>query len=113
MPYCHYPNKCPLGTCVNIRTHGMDPWGAERPLLYIVGEAPGNMEDQQGIPFVGPAGKLLHDMLRRMQVDINRVVHTGGIRVRQDKEARGAFFHGDDNADSLVKPARISLRQLR
>ena len=30
----------------------------------IVGEAPGEQEDQQGEPFVGPAGQLLDQMLR-------------------------------------------------
>ena len=32
--------------------------------LMIVGEAPGEQEDLQGEPFVGPAGKLLDNMLR-------------------------------------------------
>ena len=30
----------------------------------VVGEAPGEMEDLQGEPFVGPAGQLLDNMLR-------------------------------------------------
>jgi DNA polymerase len=32
----------------------------------IVGEAPGEQEDQQGEPFVGPAGQLLDSMLRAL-----------------------------------------------
>ena len=32
--------------------------------LLIVGEAPGEEEDRQGEPFVGPAGRLLNAMLR-------------------------------------------------
>lgn len=31
--------------------------------LLFIGEGPGEQEDLQGIPFVGPAGKLLDDML--------------------------------------------------
>ena len=31
--------------------------------IMFVGEGPGEQEDLQGIPFVGPAGKLLDDML--------------------------------------------------
>lgn len=31
--------------------------------ILFVGEGPGEQEDMQGIPFVGPAGKLLDDML--------------------------------------------------
>jgi len=50
----------------------------EAPLLFI-GEAPGLREDQQGRPFVGPAGKFLDELLasiglRREEVYIANVV---------------------------------------
>ena len=38
--------------------------GHARAEWMIVGEAPGEQEDQQGEPFVGPAGQLLDQMLR-------------------------------------------------
>lgn len=38
--------------------------GHEQAQWMIVGEAPGEQEDLQGEPFVGPAGKLLDSMLR-------------------------------------------------
>lgn len=37
--------------------------GNPRADVMFVGEGPGEQEDLQGIPFVGPAGKLLDDML--------------------------------------------------
>lgn len=37
--------------------------GRENADVLFVGEGPGEQEDLQGIPFVGPAGKLLDDML--------------------------------------------------
>ena len=37
--------------------------GNREAKLLFVGEGPGEQEDLQGIPFVGPAGKLLDDML--------------------------------------------------
>src|SRR5688572_14289626 len=37
--------------------------GAARAELMIVGEVPGDQEDRQGRPFVGPAGKLLDQAL--------------------------------------------------
>jgi DNA polymerase len=37
--------------------------GPEKPRLMLVGEQPGDHEDLQGHPFVGPAGKLLQDCL--------------------------------------------------
>ena len=44
--------------------------GNEQADVMFVGEGPGEQEDLQGIPFVGPAGKLLDDMLRI--IDLNR-----------------------------------------
>ncbi len=38
--------------------------------LLLVGEGPGEQEDLQGFPFVGPAGMLLDDMLSI--IDVNR-----------------------------------------
>ena len=46
----------------------------------IVGEAPGEQEDRQGEPFVGPAGQLLDAMLRACG------------RNRQADDARGVFI---------------------
>lgn len=37
--------------------------------LMIIGEAPGGEEDRQGVPFVGPAGKLLDLMLKSIGLD--------------------------------------------
>ena len=37
--------------------------GEETADVMFVGEGPGEQEDLQGMPFVGPAGKLLDDML--------------------------------------------------
>ena len=41
------------------------PFGAEVPILTLVGMAPGREEDKAGIPFVGPSGKLLDGALIR------------------------------------------------
>ncbi len=40
--------------------------GAADARLLFVGEAPGADEDQQGLPFVGAAGKLLNNMLSKL-----------------------------------------------
>ena len=39
--------------------------------VMFVGEGPGEQEDLTGIPFVGPAGKLLDDMLSIIDLDRN------------------------------------------
>ncbi|HWW26199.1 MAG TPA: uracil-DNA glycosylase family protein, partial [Caulobacter sp.] len=40
-------------------TQGVPGLGPARAALMIVGEQPGDQEDLQGVPFVGPAGQLL------------------------------------------------------
>ena len=44
--------------------------GNEQAEVMFIGEGPGEQEDLQGVPFVGPAGKLLDDMLE--MIDLNR-----------------------------------------
>jgi DNA polymerase len=53
--------------------------GPEKTNLLFIGEAPGWHEDQQGRPFVGPAGKYLEELLasiglKREQVYIANVI---------------------------------------
>ena len=43
--------------------------GNPQASLMIVGEAPGAEEDRQGLPFVGPAGRLLDRMLAAIGLD--------------------------------------------
>ena len=49
------------GLCSSRRTvvPGM---GVENPFVLVIGEGPGEEEDKQGLPFVGPAGQLLDKM---------------------------------------------------
>ncbi len=53
--------------------------GAVDADLMIVGEAPGEQEDRQGIPFVGPSGQLLDLMLRAIGLERQQVYVTNTI----------------------------------
>ena len=53
---CQDCRSCPLG---KTRTNLVFGVGSREADLMFVGEAPGQAEDEQGIPFVGAAGKLL------------------------------------------------------
>jgi DNA polymerase len=57
-------SQCRACALCESRTQTVFGIGNERARLMIVGEAPGENEDQQGEPFVGQAGKLLDNMLR-------------------------------------------------
>lgn len=48
------------------RTQTVFGVGPQRAELLVIGEAPGQDEDEQGEPFVGRAGQLLNSMLRAM-----------------------------------------------
>lgn len=52
--------RCPLG---GTRTTLVFGAGDPRARLVFVGEAPGKNEDEQGVPFVGAAGRLLDELL--------------------------------------------------
>lgn len=63
--------------------------GAARAKIMFVGEQPGNDEDLQGKPFVGPAGKLLDKVLSELGISRNDVYITNAVKhfkwVRQGK----------------------------
>src|SRR5438309_314111 len=54
--------------------------GAEHARLMLVGEQPGDQEDLQGKPFVGPAGKLLERGLEEAGIDRRRVYVTNAVK---------------------------------
>lgn len=50
--------------------------------IMLVGEGPGQQEDQQGEPFVGAAGKLLDDMLSIIDLDRTNVYIANIVKCR-------------------------------
>ena len=54
--------------------------GNPRAPLALVGEQPGDVEDRQGIPFVGPAGRLLQDALAEAGVPKEDVYVTNAVK---------------------------------
>nr|WP_241651204.1 UdgX family uracil-DNA binding protein [Sinirhodobacter populi] len=48
--------------------------------LMIVGEQPGDREDLEGRPFVGPAGQLLRVLMAEAQVDAGQVWLTNAVK---------------------------------
>jgi DNA polymerase len=48
--------------------------------LFLVGEQPGDVEDREGEPFVGPAGRLLWEAVERAGVDRDDVYVTNAVK---------------------------------
>ena len=56
--------------------------GNEHADLMFIGEGPGEQEDLQGLPFVGPAGKLLDSMLEMIDLDRSRIYIANMVKCR-------------------------------
>lgn len=71
--------SCTLCALARGRTNAVPGEGAADVAIMFIGEGPGQQEDRQGRPFVGPAGQLLNELLqgiglRREQVFITNIV---------------------------------------
>lgn len=73
---CH---KCEIAKA---RTHAVPGEGAEKADIMFIGEAPGWHEDQQGRPFVGPAGQFLDELLASISLSRQDVYITNVIKTR-------------------------------
>ncbi|MGR4865625.1 UdgX family uracil-DNA binding protein [Caulobacter sp. LARHSG274] len=61
-------------------TQGVAGEGSSRAALMIVGEQPGDREDRQGRPFVGPAGLLLDRAMAEAGVGRDRTFVTNAVK---------------------------------
>ena len=94
--------------------------GNPRARILFVGEQPGDMEDRQGHPFVGPAGRILDQGLREAGIDraltyvTNAVKHfkwepRGKRRLHKTPAQRelAACYQWLESEIAAVKPALI------
>jgi uracil-DNA glycosylase family 4 len=92
--------------------------GNPRAEVMLVGEQPGDQEDVQGLPFVGPAGQLLVRALQKAGVDRDQVYVTNAVfatlhpsailRVRGGEEREEAL---DQLAQDLALIKRVLAQQ--
>ena len=73
---CQSCNRC--GLC-ETRHNVVFGVGVRNADVMFVGEGPGEQEDLKGEPFVGPAGKLLDDMLSIIDIDRHTNCYIGNI----------------------------------
>jgi probable DNA metabolism protein len=69
--------RCPLFEHATQAVFGEGP---ERANIMFVGEQPGDQEDLQGKPFVGPAGKLFDKALERVGIDRRKAYVTNAVK---------------------------------
>jgi len=68
---------CPLYQNATQTVFGAGPAEAK---LMLIGEQPGDVEDREGQPFVGPAGRLLDRALAAAGIDRARVYVTNAVK---------------------------------
>lgn len=112
------------GLC-ETRHHVVFGVGKKDADIMFIGEGPGEQEDLQGEPFVGPAGKLLDEMLSIIDIDRNTNCYIANIvkcrpphnRDPQEEE-QDACMDFLRNQFALVRPkvlvclGRIAARRL-
>lgn len=68
---------CDLHACATQPVFGAGPTHAP---LMLVGEQPGDEEDRRGEPFVGPAGRLLNEVLAEAGIDRSAAYVTNAVK---------------------------------
>lgn len=74
--------NCHACALADTRTNVVFGDGSEQAEILFIGEAPGQHEDEQGIPFVGRAGQLLDDMLEIIGLDRSKVYIANIVKCR-------------------------------
>jgi DNA polymerase len=69
--------ECPIG---QFATQSVIGEGATKARLMLIGEQPGDQEDLQGHPFVGPAGKLLARALDQAGIPPEKVFVSNAVK---------------------------------
>ena len=103
---------CPLHEGI---LHKVPGQGDEHAPLMLIGEGPGQVEDEEGLAFVGPAGQLLTRMLAAISLPRDRVYICNIVkcrppnnRVPEPSEAEACRLHLR-NQFALVRPRVIVL----
>ncbi len=76
--------------------------GPERATLMLVGEQPGDREDIEGKPFVGPSGRLLDRALNEAGIDRSRVYVTNAVKHFKFVARGKRRIHQTPKADEIL-----------
>ena len=57
---------------------------SNKPLIMLIGEAPGKTEDEQGVPFIGPSGALIREIIANFGIADEQIYFTNAVRCKPD-----------------------------
>jgi len=89
---------CPLYANATQAVFGAGPASAE---VMMVGEQPGDVEDRRGKPFVGPAGRLLDEMMEEAGIPRQRVYVTNAVKHFKWTPRGKRRLHGKPNSREI------------
>ena len=75
--------------------------GSEHARVVVVGEQPGDQEDRQGRPFVGPAGKLLTRALAAAEIHPSEIFVTNAVKHFKFEERGKRRIHQKPNTTEI------------
>lgn len=106
---------CPLCKLSRTRKNAVSGEGQLAARIMFVGEAPGRSEDDKGRPFVGAAGRILDDLLKKAGIERSQVFITNVVkcrppnnRVPEEDEAAACRPYLDRQV-SLIRPKVICI----
>ena len=91
--------RCDLWKRATQTVFGAGPRGAS---IMFVGEQPGDVEDQVGEPFVGPAGQLFRDLLGQAGIDPDAVYMTNAVKHFKWREGGKRRIHDRPNRAEVL-----------
>src|SRR3954447_10913245 len=113
-------NACRRCDLYKFATQAVPGEGPAHAPLMLIGEQPGNDEDLDGHPFVGPAGRVLDGALKEAGIDRKQVFVTNAVKHFKHEMRGKRRLHKRPNAfeiercrwwqqleRSIVKPAVI------
>ena len=73
---------CPLCKLTRTRKNAVPGEGQISAKIMFIGEAPGRSEDEKGKPFVGAAGRILDNLLKKAGIERSQVFITNIVKCR-------------------------------
>jgi uracil-DNA glycosylase family protein len=92
--------RCPLYKDATQTVFGEGP--ADAPVMFV-GEQPGDQEDLQGKPFVGPAGRMFDRALAEAGIDRKRVYVTNAVKHFKFEQRGKRRLHKKPNAYEIER----------
>ena len=75
--------------------------GSRTPRLILVGEQPGDVEDRRGLPFVGPAGRVLWECVEAAGIDRRSLYATNAVKHFKHENRGKRRLHKKPSTDEI------------